>query len=524
MPLLEHELARRTNDQIELRAHPMRVKWMFMDAMTADGHDIHCAFECSVRALPDPTERRMLQEVLLHGREQVTSEMVSAHFHRPLRAGLRSVVESTATEQVLSDAGRKLVLDALKSAAGPVAFASGLELLPPFQVDVESPGYQQERIREMQRTTVERNAAGQVEHLQRAGELLQQFNSLRRSSPELSAGQVLQQINPADRGSVLQSLLHASAKQERATHLWAVAGPYLVRIDPREDPPATQLIPLPPTVGPLRSVQPADIDGQRVLLIGAQSGFMLVRPDATTEPEVYVDPLVHSQLGFSRVIHWNNSLGFAACHGEAGIVRWTTGNTSQPDFRLSVERLRELFPAASTTATPRNLQAILGGGIVFSFGNVLIAMDSEARPLAIPTSSPADIVAIISDGRQLVVAHEDGLVCSIDRTTAEILRKQRTGSRIRAAGALPWLGSTRLLLAGDDGSIQCLGVDDPLVTQYASAHHAPRVVAGSTDRVAAISSDRQRLILWNAWDGQQPAAEIYLTGLTRHRIADIDFA
>ncbi|HEY8666312.1 MAG TPA: hypothetical protein VIL86_06590, partial [Tepidisphaeraceae bacterium] len=59
--------------------------------------------------------------------------------------------------------------------------------------------------------------------------------------------------------------------------------------------------------------------------------------------------------------------------------------------------------------------------------------------------------------------------------------------------------------------------------QYNSAYRSLRLVAGAADRVAAISSDRQRLIVWNAWDGSKPAAEFYLAGLARHRIADVDF-
>jgi hypothetical protein len=149
--------------------------------------------------------------------------------------------------------------------------------------------------------------------------------------------------------------------------------------------------------------------------------------------------------------------------------------------------------------------------------------DREEDVFTVSTGSPADIVAIIPDDRTFIVAHEDGTVCGIDRATLEITCKQRTGTRIGAAGGLPWLGSTRLLLAPDGGAVQCVGLDDPLVTQYGSAHRGLRAVAGSHDLVAGVSADRQRLILWKTWDGKQPAAEIYMTGVTRHRMADVDF-
>jgi hypothetical protein len=523
MPLGQSELARRTGGLLELRPEPLRVRWTLDQLVTSDGHDARCTFECSVRAVDDATERRMLQEVLLNGHATVTAADVSEHFEPALRDTLTKLADATPVGELL-ESKRDSVVAALRAAANRVAFACGLELLAPFNLDVESASLQQERLREMHRGLAERHAAGQVEHFQRAADLLKQFQSIRASAPELSAGQVLERLSPADRGSALQTLLLASAQETRASDLWAVAGPYLVRIDSRATPPKTELTPLPPTLGPLRSVQPAQIDGVRTLLVGARSGVMRIKAESLDAPEMYSDSQVTSQLGFSRVIFAGESLGIVACHSEAGIVRWSLGQTEEPTFRLGNEDLRRSYPNAGGSATARNLQPLGDGGrLVFSFGNTLVGIDGDSNAFAIPTASSAEVVAIVPDERRLIVAHEDGTVCGIDRATLEITCKQRTGHRIASAGGLPWLGSTRLLLATEDGAVQCVGLDDPLVTQYGSAHRGLRAVAGSHDVVAGVSSDRQRLILWNTWDGKQPAAELYLTGVTRHRVADVDF-
>jgi hypothetical protein len=104
-----------------------------------------------------------------------------------------------------------------------------------------------------------------------------------------------------------------------------------------------------------------------------------------------------------------------------------------------------------------------------------------------------------------------------------VTNRQHRGGRLRAAGGLPWLGGTRLLLAGEEGPVECVGPDDPLITQYRSPHRGLRVLTGSSDLVAAVSADRMRLVLWHTWDGGKPAAEVYLTALTKHRIADVEF-
>lgn len=515
-------LARRTGSgALELPPEPVRVKWTFGELVTADGYDARCTFECSARAIDDPTERKMLREVLLHGgRQHVTAEDVSSHFESSLRATLGRLLETLPIADALGDAQRHAALHALRDTARRTAFACGLELLAPFHFDIESPSLQQARVRDLQRTAAERNTAEQLEHLQRAGELLKQFQSIRQSAPELSASQVLQQIAPADRGSVLQALLLASARQDNAVGLWAVAGPYLVRIDAAAAKTAKpELIPLPPTLGPLRSIQASRVNDQRVMLIGARSGFMIVRPDSPGEPEPYHDPDMASELGFSRVVYWAETQTFVACHGDAGIVGWTLGETARPRFSLRADQLR-----ASYAGVPRNLHVLDPSRVVFSIGGKLIGMNASQDTFAIPTASDAEIVGVVPDDLRVLVAHEDGTVCAIDRSTLQIACKQRTGTRLRAAGALPWLGSTRLLLSSDDdAAIRCVGLDDPLVTQYASTHQGARVVAGSNDVVAAVSADRQRVLLWNTWDGREPIAEIYLTGATRHRVADVGF-
>lgn len=548
MPLLHNELARWKNGQLELRPQPLRVRWVFDDLVSSDDHSLRSTFSCSVQGLSDPTERRMLQEVLLEGRHSVTDEAVVAHFTPALRGAAGRFVESRPVAALLEDDTKRAMAEALRSAGKAVAFACGIELLPPFHVDAESPTLQQQRLRSMQRTVAEEQAAGQIEHFQRAAELLKQFQSLRHSAPELSAGQVLQQISPSDRGPVLQTLLLASAKAGSKTDaqtLWAVAGPLLLRVGTEKQ---TEINALPETVGPLRSVQPAEVNGELVVLIGARSGFMVVRPQALSRTEVYVDPELDSPLGFSRVVYWAERDAFVGCHGDGGIVQWSRGDTQRPS---DVIRTAELQPTgalplpraqpqtvqggsivasvvgagsggASRAAGPRHLQVLDASRLVFSLGPELRGL-GPGGPFTVPDAISADIVAVLSDERRLHVVHEDGTVCARDRSTLGVIcRERRTGS-VRAAAALPWLGEVRLLIAGDDGPVQCIGFDDQLVTQYATAHRGLRLLAGSHTQVAAVSPDRQRLILWNSWDGRKPAAEVAVAAIARHRIADVAF-
>jgi hypothetical protein len=528
MSLRDNELARKQDGRLELRPRPLRVRWDLSDLAAADGHELRATFTCSVRALPDASERRMLEEVLLGGRYAISDQDVSRHFEGAIRSAASKAAQKHPAPKWLGNGSSSEMIEAIRSAASAIAFDCGIELLPPFNLDLQSPTYQQQQLRAMQQALAEKQTAEQIEHVHRAGELLKQFQVIRAATPELSPGRVLEQISPADRGAVLQTLLLAAAKKEGADQLWAVAGPYLVNISLNDGPPVPRLNPLPPDLGPLRSVQPVDVQGKRMLLVGARNGFVLVDSQDTANARSFADEANSSLLGFNHVIYWGEGKGFVASHGEAGIVCWHSDQPSVPAAALRPERLGISPPLASegsdTSARsgPRNLQVLDGSSLAFSVGGRLFATDvQEVQPLQ--SASSADIVAILPDDRRLIVVHEDGMICALDRSTRAVSCILRRSNRVRSAGSLPWLGASRLLLADDQGPVECVGFDDQLVTQYQSPHRGLRAVAGSTDTVAAVSSDRQRLILWRAWDGRQPLTESYLTGLTRHRIADIDF-
>ncbi len=87
-----------------------------------------------------------------------------------------------------------------------------------------------------------------------------------------------------------------------------------------------------------------------------------------------------------------------------------------------------------------------------------------------------------------------GQLCTIAFGEAGLPCVQRRAGKITAAAAMPWLGQTRILLATDDGPIVCLAPEDELVTQYASAYSALRIVTAGADRIAAVTSDRQRIV------------------------------
>jgi hypothetical protein len=508
MPLTGGDIARRTNGTLELRAQPLRTRWTITDLATSDGHRLNCTFTCSVAAVDRTADRQMLAETFLASREVVEPADIVAHFQPVLTAAAAKLAATKLVEEWLTAASETIMGEALRAAGQSAAFACGLELLPPLNVQLSSPTHQRARLESMERQLSERRAAGQLEHFQRAAELLKRFDDLRGASPALSVGRVLDAVGDADRGATLQTLLMAAAPQAGGTAtLWAVGGMELARIGAGG---AVESYELPSDVGPPRSLQAGEWEGQPVWLIGCRAGVQIVGALDQRVIATLHDREITSPRGFGAVVLRDGVV--TACHSEGGLVRW---RIEQPDAPSWTRR-------PTNGEQPRNLCELEPSRLAYSSLENLFILNGEAHVASAAEAQQA-IVALLAHDRDLFVVRADGDVVRKDRVTLETRSRARQCGSIRAAALLPWVGGVRLLLATEDGPVCCVGTEDSLVTQYVSPHRLV-ALAATNGLIAGVSADRQRMVVWNSWDARQPAAEINVTAKTRHRIADVAFA
>jgi hypothetical protein len=509
--LHDSEFARRAETGIQIRPGAIRLKWDLTELTTSDGHLARGTFTSSARALPEPNELKMLDEALLGSRSVVTLADVVAHFAQAISAAARKHARGVDAQTLLADEGKQALTTALMQSASAVAFCCGIEILPPAQVDLDCPTLQRQRFEEMQRQSAQRRAADQVNHLRRSAELFGEFEAIRAAAPQLSPGQVLSRITVADQADVFRAAVLASAEKHAGAKLWAVAGNNLVQIDSGEST-RPEILDVPQDLGPLRSVRS---DGTGGLLLGCRAGVLRVNPASPADAAQYRDPETTSQLGFNAAVILGDCIW--AAHGEAGLVCW---NLDQLDKPRSAVR-----PGSSKIAgfAPRNLVRFDANRLILSSGRQLFAASQDGALAPLAPLADADIVAIYPQPGRILTAHADGQICSWNADELKLDCQQRRAGRINAATVLPWLGDARLLLATQDGPVICLGPDDELLTQYSSPYQGLRIAAAAADAVAAVTSDRQRVILWHSWDGRRPYADLYLYGLTKHRIGDIAF-
>ena len=488
-----------------MRSEALRCRLRLSGLAAADDHALDVVFQFSVIALDHHAERQMLAETFLSDKSIATTDDVSAHFFAPLGDAVARIVKTHPAQHWTTDPAKETLIASMREASNPVAFASGIDVVGPFEIAIESQTLHREQIETMQRRLVQKRAEGQAQHVATASKLLKQFQSLRDSAPALSPGQILDRVAPADRGSMLETLLLAASGETTAL-LWAVAGSQLLKMNPRKFPMHADAIALPQELGPARSVQPA---GAGELLIGAQTGVILIGTDNAGSYERFRDPAVTSQLGFNSAAQIGSMIW--ASHSEAGVVAWQIDQRDEPIITLRTPNAKNLVPLDDDRA----LFSAAGEAFIVSQGG-------ESRWIESATGAP--ITFITADGATITLVRDDGTVQIIDATSLALISSTRRAGALTAAATLPWLGTTRLLLATADGPVNCIGADDSLTTQYVSAHRGLRSLAATADTIAGISADRQRIVLWKSWDARQPAAEMHIAAIARHRAADICFA
>jgi hypothetical protein len=246
---------------------------------------------------------------------------------------------------------------------------------------------------------------------------------------------------------------------------------------------------------------------------------MFIDPAKPGEVRIHGDPAATSQLGFSRAVLWHGEIW--ACHSEAGVVAWKWGAGHGP--------MCALRPVDLGGTGARNVQVLDESQLVLSIGSRLVVLvrknvEEGGLPVVVRPIEPAagaEAVAVLVDGKRVTVVLRDGRMQLRESESLGLVREQRPCGMVMAACLLPWLGSVRVLLATDDGPVMCVGWEDDVVTQYQSVYPGLRAVEAGADVVVGLTGDRQRVVLWNSWNGRGPTGEVYVPAVAKHRGADV---
>lgn len=500
MELPPDELARRDANQVHWQDQPIRARWNLSDLVSSDSHIFNGQFECTLRVGTHAADRRIFAEMFLRESPSAMRAQVIAFLEPTLKQAIKEMIAARNADECLASPKAESIAP-LQKALAAAGFACGVEILPPFELQLSSQSFEQLQKRSQA-------SARHLHDLKHARELLSEFQSMQEATPDLPAGKLLDKISPPDRGLALQSLLLASAEESQPKLLWGVAGSFLLKIDPRQTLPSIESIELQNEFGPFRSIQLIHSGEKMIQLLGAQRGIVWIENGDLKTMIGYRAPDSESVLGFNSVV--NDGENLWATHGELGLLQW---KTKEPGTA----------PAVFAETDARHLQLLEKSRVLYASGNGWIVRNAGGEVTMFTGESSSPIVGIVARLRTLIAVHEDGVFDVIDRDTGRPIESFSRSGSYNAVGAMPWMGDVRLLLATEAGPMDCVGIDDPLVTQFLSPYRGLRMVSATTDLVAAVSPDRQRIIIWKSWDDQRPVGEIAVTRLVKHRVTDVCF-
>jgi hypothetical protein len=321
---------------------------------------------------------------------------------------------------------------------------------------------------------------------------------------------LLARIDARDRDAVVAATLRADAGESAGDRaIWAVAGDAVVRVTLADGRAAIERRGSLGDLGPARSVRAIGVGGEARVAVGGRGGVVVFNP-ARTEEVVQFRSSEQTSRGFSGIAVAGDRL--FASHGDLGFVAWSLADLPPRELHrwpaTDAIDVVTLPPAGQILLAERRRTRLLRGEAIHD----LIDFD-------------IDLVALLRDGAAAIAVLADGRLMRLAADgPAHPLRVPAPGGGAVAA-ACGWdspIGFRIARVTSDGWGVEAFGLKDSIVHRFASPREVvgPIVAAGGSI-VAAASADRQRVLIWNAWDAANPAAEVNVAAATGHRVADM---
>ena len=262
------ELARRIAGRADSAPSRVVLHGSSTAIVTSDRHELTCTFECAAHVADNSTDQRTAQQVLLSDRDIATATELIDRLRGTIVSAASEFAANQTVGEILTDQGRQSMLDALTHGANAAAFACGVELIGPYRLDLHSGSFTRQQLEAVEQGAARRAcgpAACQFQTCRRAAEGI-------RHDPRRDSGGVrqLDSREPSRR-------IAARRSSRCCTHPLAAhskrrpSGPSLAPIwfaSTRTEPPTIETAAVIQTLGPLRSLRPAECNSTAALLIG----------------------------------------------------------------------------------------------------------------------------------------------------------------------------------------------------------------------------------------------------------------
>ncbi|MEM1010937.1 MAG: hypothetical protein AAGI46_01810 [Planctomycetota bacterium] len=415
-------------------------------------------------------------------------------------------------------------IEAFAKAIRAFLFRFGMET-GPIRVKASSPAFEEQSAM-AEAAEAAKRAEGH------AASLVAAFHELRQKHPDVPPGKLLMGLPEADRRPTLMKLIEGEAERD-TSRLFVAAGSALYELHGDQ---LTVFAAAGGSLGPIRRLAFAEVSGRPIVACGCRDGVTLQPvdvPDAAGEvPSIL--PNEGSGRGFGSIDLIANGDGTCwlwMTHTERGAECLLIRGLSAPLPPL--KRLQFVdghHRESKFVAAPAGDWAMLvaDAGVEIAYtgsGHYTLPVGGPSaqavrffstrvplRPHPLLTLARGEVIeAVVSDAEDL------------EEVDVRWQERTRFGTDLASAGLVPFVGDIRIAACLKDGPIAVAGVEDDVVVEYQSPYSGFAEVAASAGCVAAITADRERLVVWRLDRPEQPEHDVFLPSTTRSRGADLIF-
>lgn len=495
--------------------------------ISADRYRCTANLRLRLRTIPERSELASLRKHLLGSHRVVTIASLARYLQPALRRALLSFAETRDVDVLIDQKDTDKLRAAIQQELSGPCFEAGLALDGSVDTQFHSDTYRQVRVtaeaaarrrdeHDAQRQLEQALETAQAAHMSHLEELLGRLKTVADESPQAKIGDLLKTFSETERGELYEALF---AAQPPATTKWLVvaAGNELLYYDPASPQEPVRRVPLPDTVGALRSVQcVSGSDGSAVVLIGAACGVHEMAPEengpAFTYPTAKRDGLRGginaATLAGSQVV---------ASHSELGLLMWERSQTSE-----AIPILTDLTGDARAI---RHVQHT-PGGLFFSADERVIQVPADrmlAGAATVYSGSQAVITALWTDQKRVLAGNTAGQVLEWTLGDPKSLRVLHSGHD-RAVESLELVehdGVERLFFTDTSSAIHARVLGDTFACRYEAGGQTIRRAEVAADWIVGTNELRDRLMLWSLTSPAQPMHVIPVSRTCGRSIQDI---
>ncbi|RMF76664.1 MAG: hypothetical protein D6744_12100, partial [Planctomycetota bacterium] len=322
--------------------------------------------------------------------------------------------------------------------------------------------------------------------------------------------ELLPALTPSERGRLLENLWRLTPDRSVAEAIVAVAGTFVLWIDPRQPQLIMRRVELGDDLGGLRSVgyapeRNALLIGaaQGVWLIGADDGRILARfdtPDAAPQRTGYNEAVIHDGVLY-------------ATHSGLGAHRW---NVDEPSDHAAL-----LEPESGRPRTVRAVTAAPDGRIFFAADARVYFYDPQNDELVDHTSPGEVVYALSVEGPSLYVTTRSGkLLASPLNEPARWTALHRAREPIESITVRRWNDLAEIVVPSDAQGVVGVYGDEGVVVKLLEAPSPIRRAWACDDAIVGLSERRGELWIMSADAPERVAREAPIARDVGHSIQD----